>query len=96
MICCQMIRIVKCLLCANNIYRIWQEHKEEHLTQLVFCDLSTPSEDKFNVYDELKRKLQELGVPENEVEFIHNANTDIQKENSIFTSKKWYKKNIVW
>jgi len=70
----------KVSLCANNIYRIWQEHKEEHLTQLVFCDLSTPSEDKFNVYDELKRKLQELGVPEDEVEFIHNANTDIQKK----------------
>ena len=70
----------KVSLCANNIYRIWQEHKEEHLTQLVFCDLSTPSEDKFNIYDELKRKLQELGVPEDEVEFIHNANTDIQKK----------------
>ena len=70
----------KVSLCANNIYRIWQEHKEEHLTQLVFCDLSTPSEEKFNVYDELKRKLQELGVPEDEVEFIHNANTDIQKK----------------
>ena len=70
----------KVSLCANNIYRIWQEHKEEHLTQLVFCDLSTPNEDKFNVYDELKRKLQELGVPEDEVEFIHNANTDIQKK----------------
>lgn len=70
----------KVSLCANNIYRIWQEHKEKHLTQLVFCDLSTPSEDKFNVYDELKRKLQELGVPEDEVEFIHNANTDIQKK----------------
>ena len=70
----------KVSLCANNIYKIWQEHKEEHLTQLVFCDLSTPSEDKFNVYDELKRKLQELGVPDDEVEFIHNANTDIQKK----------------
>lgn len=70
----------KVSLCANNIYRIWQEHKEEHLTQLVFCDLSTPSEDKFNIYNELKRKLQELGIPEDEVEFIHNANTDIQKK----------------
>ncbi len=70
----------KVSLCANKIYSIWQEHKEEHLTQLVFCDLSTPSDDKFNVYDELKRKLKELGVPEDEVEFIHNANTDIQKK----------------
>ena len=70
----------KVSLCANNIYKIWQEHKEEHLTQLVFCDLSTPTDDKFNVYNELKRKLQELGIPEDEVEFIHNANTDIQKK----------------
>ena len=69
----------KVSLCANNIYRIWQEHKEEQLTQLVFCDLSTPNEDKFNVYDELKRKLQELNVPEDEVEFIHNANTEDRK-----------------
>ncbi len=84
----------KVSLCANNIYRIWQEHKEEHLTQLVFCDLSTPNEDKFNVYDELKRKLQELSVPEDEVEFIHNAKTDKQK-NTLFSQVRYGIKRIL-
>ena len=67
--------------CAKNIYRIWEENKEQKLTQLVFCDLSTPHNDgKFNVYDDLKKKLEEMGVPEDEVQFIHYANTDIRKK----------------
>lgn len=71
----------KVAICANNIYRIWQENKTEKLTQLVFCDLSTPHNDgKFNVYDDLRNKLIEKGVPEDEVTFIHYANTDIRKK----------------
>ena len=71
----------KTSICANNIYRIWQENKDKHLTQLVFCDLSTPHNDgKFNVYDDVKNKLKEKGVPDDEVSFIHYANTDIRKQ----------------
>ncbi len=67
--------------CADNIYRHWQEGKEQRLTQLVFCDLSTPKADgTFNVYDEIKRKLMEKGVPEAEIVYIHDANTDAQKK----------------
>ena len=71
----------KVATCAKNIYRIWKENKDQQLTQLVFCDLSTPHNDgKFNVYDDLKKKLEEMGVPEDEVQFIHYANTDIRKK----------------
>ena len=71
----------KVATCAKNIYRIWEENKDQKLTQLVFCDLSTPHNDgKFNVYDDLKKKLEEMGVPEDEVQFIHYANTDIRKK----------------
>lgn len=71
----------KVATCAKNIYRIWGENKDQQLTQLVFCDLSTPHNDgKFNVYDDLKKKLEEMGVPEDEVQFIHYANTDIRKK----------------
>ncbi|MCU6708033.1 helicase-related protein [Paenibacillus sp. J5C_2022] len=67
--------------CANNIYRHWQEGQQQRLTQLVFCDLSTPKADgTFNVYDEIKRKLLEKGVPVTEVAYIHDANTDTQKK----------------
>ncbi len=65
---------------VENIYRIWLENKEEKLTQLVFCDLSTPKNDgTFNVYDDIKNKLIAKGVPEEEIEFIHNAKTNPQK-----------------
>lgn len=71
----------KVATCAKNIYRIWEENKDKKLTQLVFCDLSTPHNDgKFNVYDDLKKKLEDMGVPEDEVQFIHYANTDIRKK----------------
>ena len=71
----------KISVCANNIYRIWDKYKDKKLTQLVFCDLSTPKNDgNFNAYDELKRKLELKGIPEEEVQFIHYANTDIRKK----------------
>ncbi len=66
--------------CVDNIYRIWQESEPQRSTQLVFCDLSTPHDDgKFNVYDDVKRKLIERGVPECEIAFIHDANTETRK-----------------
>ena len=67
-------------MAVENIYRIWLETKEDKLTQLVFCDLSTPKNDgTFNVYDDIKNKLIEKGVNEEEIEFIHNAKTNPQK-----------------
>lgn len=61
-------------MAVENIYRIWLENKEDKLTQLVFCDLLTPRNDgTFNVYDDIKNKLISKGVPEEEIEFIHNA-----------------------
>ncbi|WP_449288669.1 DEAD/DEAH box helicase family protein [Marinicrinis lubricantis] len=67
--------------CADNVYRCWEEHQEQRLTQLVFCDLSIPKQDgTFNVYDELKRKLMEKGVPAEEIAYIHDANTEVKKK----------------
>ena len=67
-------------MAVENIYRIWLENKEDKLTQLVFCDLSTPRNDgTFNIYDDIKNKLISKGVPEEEIEFIHNAKTNPQK-----------------
>jgi N12 class adenine-specific DNA methylase len=66
--------------CARNVYRIWEQSKEQRSAQLVFCDLSTPKNDgSFNVYDDLKRKLMEKGIPEGEIAFIHDANTESRK-----------------
>ena len=66
--------------CVRNVLQIWEEGKEQKLTQLLFCDLSTPKNDgKFNVYDDVRKKLVAAGVPENEVEFIHNADTEAKK-----------------
>lgn len=65
--------------CAENVYRIWSETKDKKLTQLVFCDLSTPKPDGFNVYDDLRDLLISMGIPENEVQFIHSANTEVKK-----------------
>ena len=70
--------------CSQNIYRIWEETKDKKSAQLVFCDLSTPKGDgSFDAYTDLKNKLVEKGIPENEIEFIHNANTELQKQ-SLF------------
>ena len=66
--------------CLDNIYRIWEESSEQRSAQLVFCDLSTPHNDgNFNVYDDLRQKLIERGVPEEEIAFIHEANTETRK-----------------
>ena len=65
--------------CAENVYRIWSETKDKRLTQLVFCDLSTPKPDGFNVYHDLRNLLISMGIPENEVQFIHSANTEVKK-----------------
>jgi N12 class adenine-specific DNA methylase/adenine-specific DNA methylase len=67
--------------CASNVYQHWLDGSKERLTQLIFCDLSTPKTDgTFNVYDELKRKLIDKGVPAEEIAYIHQANTDVQKK----------------
>ena len=66
--------------CVDNVLRIWNETKEDNLTQLIFCDMSTPKGDgSFNVYDDIRTKLLAAGVPESEVEFIHNADTEGKK-----------------
>ena len=67
--------------CVRNVLRIWEEGKEQRLTQLLFCDLSTPKGDgQFNVYDDVKKKLLAAGVPESEVAFIHTADTEAKKK----------------
>ena len=67
-------------VCVQNVLKIWEEGKEQKLTQLLFCDLSTPKNDgNFNVYDDIRKKLISAGVPENEIEFIHNADTEAKK-----------------
>lgn len=71
--------------CARNCYQIWKDTKELKSAQLVFCDLSTPKNDgSFNVYDDLKLKLINMGVPEKEIAYIHDANTDVKKA-ELFT-----------
>ena len=71
----------KVATCADNIYSIWDKTSEDKSAQLVFCDLSTPHNDgKFNVYDDLKTKLIDRGIPEEEIAFIHDANTDARKQ----------------
>lgn len=71
----------KVAACADNVFRIWEQHREKRLTQLVFCDLSTPKADgTFNVYDDLKAKLMAKGIPEHEIAFIHNADTEARKK----------------
>ena len=66
--------------CVNNVLRIWNDTKEQKLTQLIFCDMSTPKGDgSFNVYDDIRTKLLNTGVPEQEIEFIHNADTENKK-----------------
>ena len=71
----------KVATCADNIYDIWNKTSDNKSAQLVFCDLSTPHNDgKFNVYDDLKTKLIDRGIPEDEIAFIHDANTDARKQ----------------
>ena len=66
--------------CADKVHSVWENTKSSNLTQLVFCDYSTPKKDKFNVYDDIKTKLLAKGIPEHEIAFIHDANTENQKK----------------
>ena len=67
-------------VCVQNVLKIWEEGKDQKLTQLIFCDMSTPKGDgSFNVYDDIRTKLLNAGVPEQEIEFIHNADTENKK-----------------
>ena len=67
-------------VCVQNVLKIWEDGKDQKLTQLLFCDLSTPKNDgNFNVYNDIRKKLVAAGVPENEIEFIHNADTEAKK-----------------
>ena len=71
----------KTSVCARNVYSIWERTQEQRSAQLVFCDLSTPKGDgSFNVYDDLKQKLTEKGVPPEEIAYIHEANTEVRKK----------------
>ena len=70
----------KISVCAEKSYEIWKDTAAQKSAQLIFCDLSTPKGDgSFNVYDDLKQKLMEKGVPEKEIAFIHDANTEAKK-----------------
>ncbi|MCD8367213.1 MAG: SNF2-related protein [Clostridiales bacterium] len=67
--------------CVNNVFRIWQEGTPDKLTQLLFCDMSTPKSDgSFNVYDDIRKKLEARGVPHEEIAFIHDADTEAKKK----------------
>lgn len=70
----------KVSVCANNAYEIWKKTAPQKSTQLIFCDLSTPNTGKFNVYDDMKKKLIAKGIPENEIAFIHNADSEAKKK----------------
>ena len=71
--------------CVRNVLKIWDEGKEQKLTQLIFCDMSTPKGDgSFNVYDDIRAKLHNAGVPEQEIAFIHNADTE-EKKATLFS-----------
>ena len=71
----------KAAKCAENVFEIWQRTVDKRSTQMIFCDLSTPKDDgTFSVYDDIRAKLLELGIPENEIAFIHNAKSEVQKK----------------
>ena len=71
----------KAAKCAENVFEIWRRTADQCSTQMIFCDLSTPKDDgTFSVYDDVRAKLLELGVPENEIAFIHNAKSEVQKK----------------
>src|SRR6266567_825156 len=69
----------------NNMFRIWEKGKENRLTQVAFCDISTPAPNRFNVYDEIRARLLSLGIPEKEISYIHHADTDAKKK-TLFDS----------
>ncbi len=66
--------------CVEDVYSMWKKTTQDKLTQLIFCDLSTPNSKEFNVYDDIKGKLISKGIPENEIAFVHDATTNIKKE----------------
>ena len=71
----------KAAKCAENVFEIWRRTADQRSTQMIFCDLSTPKDDgTFSVYDDIRTKLLELGIPENEISFIHNAKSEVQKK----------------
>lgn len=71
----------KAAKCAENVFEIWQRTADKRSTQMIFCDLSTPKDDgTFSVYDDIRAKLLELGIPENEIAYIHNAKSEVQKK----------------
>lgn len=71
----------KLSVCANNVFDIWEKTSDFKGTQLIFCDTSTPKKDgTFNVYDDIRQKLIDKGVPESDIEYIHNADTDVKKK----------------
>ncbi|MGL6347763.1 N-6 DNA methylase [Agathobacter rectalis] len=75
--------------CVDNIYRIWKENADKKSAQLVFCDLSTPKNDgTFSVYNDIRKKLIERGIPESEVKFIHEADTDMKKKELFQKTRK--------
>ena len=75
--------------CVDNIYRIWKENADKKSAQLVFCDLSTPKNDgTFSVYNDIRKKLIERGIPESEVKFIHEADTDMKKKELFQNTRK--------
>ena len=75
--------------CVDNIYRIWKENVDKKSAQLVFCDLSTPKNDgTFSVYNDIRKKLIERGIPESEVKFIHEADTDMKKKELFQKTRK--------
>ena len=75
--------------CVDNIYRIWEENTDKKSAQLVFCDLSTPKNDgTFSVYNDIRKKLIGRGIPESEVKFIHEADTDMKKKELFQKTRK--------
>ena len=75
--------------CVDNIYRIWKENADKKSAQLVFCDLTTPKNDgTFSVYNDIRKKLIERGIPESEVKFIHEADTDMKKKELFQKTRK--------
>ena len=67
-------------VCVRNVFSIWDKYRDKKSTQLIFCDMSTPNKDEFNVYDDIKEKLIKMGIHEDEIEFIHNAKNNKEKD----------------
>ena len=67
--------------CVENVYRIWEKHADTKAAQVIFCDISTPKNDgSFNVYDDMRGKLTRMGIPAEQIRFIHEADSDAKKK----------------